>query len=315
MDRIISPEERIRRAEEIYYKRKAQGVRVSTASVNIGKANKVSLGRKMVIQILVCLVIYFCFMILNNYNNVFSENIISETKAVLSYDVNFANLYNQCKEYFNNNINNIIKKEDKNQSENNVDGENKNQEKNSGNQEGENSQNSENNDNTDNQKEENNAQNNQNAENSSENGSENGENTENTENIENNHNAENNQNQQEAENQTNNLDNQNNQENTQDGIGGGADISLNSLNDGTIKAKQDFENKTQMEQDAKYAKQNFNFIKPIEGRITSGFGRREETEIVSAFHQGIDISGKTGTPIKAAIEGTVVAASWAGDYR
>ena len=62
-------------------------------------------------------------------------------------------------------------------------------------------------------------------------------------------------------------------------------------------------------------KQNFNFIKPIEGRITSGFGRREETEIVSAFHQGIDISGKTGTPIKAAIEGTVVAASWAGDYR
>ena len=54
MDRILSPEERIRRAEEIYYKRKAQGVRVSTASVNIGKANKVSLGRKMVIQILVC---------------------------------------------------------------------------------------------------------------------------------------------------------------------------------------------------------------------------------------------------------------------
>ena len=40
---------------------------------------------------------------------------------------------------------------------------------------------------------------------------------------------------------------QNSQENTQEGIGGGADISLNSVNDGTIKAKQDFENKTQME--------------------------------------------------------------------
>ena len=265
MDRIISPEERIRRAEEIYNRRRVQGVRVSTSSVNIGKTNKVSLGRKMIIQILACLTIYFSFMILKNYNNVFSQNVINETKAVLSYDVNFANLYNQCKEYFNNNINNIIKKDNKNQSEN------ENQDENSQNQ--------------------------------------------NEENIESNPDADNFQNQQQVENQENNQDNQNNQENIQDGIGGGADISSNSLNDGTLKAKQDFENRTQMEQDAEFVKQNFNFIKPIEGKITSGFGAREETEIISGFHQGIDISGKTGTPIKSAIEGTVVAAAWAGDYR
>jgi len=42
MERVISPEERMKRAEEIYYRRKAQGVRVTTTSVNIGKENKIS---------------------------------------------------------------------------------------------------------------------------------------------------------------------------------------------------------------------------------------------------------------------------------
>lgn len=69
-----------------------------------------------------------------------------------------------------------------------------------------------------------------------------------------------------------------------------------------------------MEIDAEYIKNNYSLIKPIEGTITSGFGEREQTEIISAFHQGIDIGAATGTIIHAAMEGTVVAASYAGDY-
>ena len=90
--------------------------------------------------------------------------------------------------------------------------------------------------------------------------------------------------------------------------------STSNENDGTIKAQSDAENISQMNEDAEYIKNNFNIIKPIQGSITSGFGNREPTDIISAFHQGIDISGNQGTPINAAMDGTVVAASFAGDY-
>lgn len=69
-----------------------------------------------------------------------------------------------------------------------------------------------------------------------------------------------------------------------------------------------------MELDAEYVKQNCSLIIPVAGYITSGFGDREATEIISAFHQGIDIGAVTGTPIYASMEGTVVASSYAGDY-
>ncbi len=109
MERIMSPEERMRRAEEIYYRRQSQGIRVSTNSVNVGKTNKVSLGKKMIIQIVICVIIYSIFYFIKGYDNIFSQNVISTTKSILNYDVNFANLYNQAVEYFNSNFNNIIK--------------------------------------------------------------------------------------------------------------------------------------------------------------------------------------------------------------
>lgn len=118
MDRVISPEERMKRAEEIYYRRKTQGVRVSTASVNIGNTNKVFLGKKMAVQIIISILIYCGFWAMKNYKNVFSDNVINNTKAILNYDVNFWNLYNQGREYFNSHFNNIIKTNN-NENENN----------------------------------------------------------------------------------------------------------------------------------------------------------------------------------------------------
>lgn len=110
MERVISPEERIRRAEEIYYRRKNQdGTRVLGTSVNIENENKVSLGKKMIIQILICICIYSVFGVLKNSKNIFSDNVINHTKTVLSYDVNLPQVYNQCKEYFNGDFNKIIK--------------------------------------------------------------------------------------------------------------------------------------------------------------------------------------------------------------
>lgn len=279
MERVISPEERMRRAEEIYYRRKSQGVRVSTSSVNIGKGNKVSLGKKMCIQIILCVIIYSGFWMIKGYNNVFSENVINHTKNILNYDINFQSLYNQVVEYFNNNFNSIIKM---NNNQNSNEDSNKSENQNSG-------------DNVENgmkNGEENTNENEQDS--NAENGDVNSNNTESTVNNEN-------SSEQQNENQGANVSETENNQNL--GIGGGSDNVANTT-----------ENKTQMEIDAEYIKQNCNIIHPIEGVITSRFGDREPTEIISAFHQGIDIGAVTGTAIHAAMEGTVVAASYAGDY-
>ena len=57
------------------------------------------------------------------------------------------------------------------------------------------------------------------------------------------------------------------------------------------------------------------FIKPIEGIITSGFGVRESAhKNVSGNHTGIDIAADSGTEIKSAMSGVVTQVSSEGDY-
>jgi len=105
MERVISPEERIRRAEEIYNRRKMQtGVRVPTSRVNTSVKDKYKLYKKLILQIAICFVIYFIFYLIENSNYIFSEQFIKKTREFLSYDINFGNIYNSAIEYYNNNI-------------------------------------------------------------------------------------------------------------------------------------------------------------------------------------------------------------------
>lgn len=225
MERTLSPEERIKRAEEIYYRRRVnnRGIRVPTSTVNVGNNKpEYNLFKKMVLQILICFVIYAIFYLIQNTNYIFSENVLKKTKEFLTTDINFNNIYNSVVNYINNN------KDYWNGLWNN--NETKNNEQTSANNEA-----------------------------------------------------------------------VNNEENV--GMGGEKDNS-NS---------KDIE-KSQMEIDGEYIKSKYEPIIPVSGTVTSRYGTREPTEIISANHKGIDIGANTGTPIYASIAGTVTLVSDEGDY-
>ena len=97
MEKAISVEERIRRAEEIYEKRKQGESRpITKVSVNNNRKD-VKLLKKMIIQILVCISIYMGIYAIYNNKYVFSEDFIKKANEVLSYDTNFQELYNNAK--------------------------------------------------------------------------------------------------------------------------------------------------------------------------------------------------------------------------
>lgn len=269
MEKSISQEERIRRAEEIYSRRRYNN-RYGESLYRSGETRnryqpqetrkiKGKMINKMIIQMIVCVIIYTCIYMLQYSNYLFSKDMVDKTKEVLSYDISIENLYNKSNEFFLN----LQKKF--NWGVNNEQNDNVNEEAQDQNTEETNIENS-------------------NAE-SSENTSEaNNENVDNSEILQNGASTE----------VTNN-------DTTQLAVGG-AD-----------EAQQE-EEKSQEEQDIEYVKQNVSIIWPIKGVITSRFGNRTPTEIVTANHKGLDIAGNTGDNIVSAMDGTVVQYSEEGDY-
>ena len=236
LERSISIEDRIRRAEEIYNRKRQDSdsrVRIRTTSIDKKEKIKITLFKKMILQIAICIVIYFILYLIKNSNYIFSESVVEKTKEFLSYDINFNNLYNSVVVYYDNNIKPII---DKNEEEN-------------------------------------------------------------VENIENN-------------------------ENELNGIGGGEESSIQEENkeDETQKTsaepikKEDEVQLSQMEIDANDIKANYSLILPLIGTISSRYGPRTPTDIVSANHAGIDIAVNEGTVFVAAMEGKVITASSYGSY-
>lgn len=99
MERIMSVEDKIRRAEAIY-ERRQQGNNKQIASINVSDNNKkkdIKLLKKMIIQILVCMVLYLVVYTIQNNSYVFSEDFINKANEILSYDTNFNEIYNNIK--------------------------------------------------------------------------------------------------------------------------------------------------------------------------------------------------------------------------
>ena len=99
MERVLSTEERIRRAEEVY---KNKGNVRQESVKNIPK-NKNRLIKKMLIQIVVCLSIYSVFYFLGHTENLFSEDMMTKAKEIIAYDINFDELYKNFMNWLNSN--------------------------------------------------------------------------------------------------------------------------------------------------------------------------------------------------------------------
>jgi murein DD-endopeptidase MepM/ murein hydrolase activator NlpD len=103
MERTISVEEKIRRAEEIYERRKQGNSKpIATVSVNNESKKDIKLLKKMIIQILICVSIYLIVYTIKNNEYVFSEDFTNKANEVLSYDTNFLELYHNLKEQVQN---------------------------------------------------------------------------------------------------------------------------------------------------------------------------------------------------------------------
>ena len=122
MERIMSVEDRIRRAEEIYYRKrekdkdKIEYVRNNTINNVKSEKKEIKLFRKVISQILISLLVYsICYLIVNN-NYVFTEDFKNKTKEILSQNIDAATLYTYITTKSSQIIENILpKKEEKNE--------------------------------------------------------------------------------------------------------------------------------------------------------------------------------------------------------
>ncbi len=237
MERVMTVEERIRRAEEIYEKRKKRESLVipqdqysELKEKQKERKKDIKLLKKILIQLVICLMIYFVFYTIHNNKYIFSEEFLNKANEILSYDMNFIELFENLKNDTMTFINSI-----NNKNENNI----QNQEAIGG------------------------------AE------------IKQDEEIE----------------QANNFEETKQEEKIEE------------------NTKEPIQVISQEEQDIQNVKNTSTFIKPIEGKITSAFGRREAaTGRVPKNHTGTDIAANMGTKIRSSTDGEVVLASEEGDY-
>lgn len=117
MDKAISVEERIKRAEEIYNRR--NGGYSNTSKIKKEKKKK-STTKKLFMQIFVCLMIYLAFYVFTNSEYIFSEEFLNKIKTSFNQDSKIYGLYLNVKSFINDKISTDSKQTVENQTENEV---------------------------------------------------------------------------------------------------------------------------------------------------------------------------------------------------
>ena len=254
MERTLSDYEKIKKAEEIYIRRKMQGVggvRVASPTLESGRVQKKRLSSvtKMVLQICICVVLYFIVYLVQNSNYIFSEQFIEKTRELLNYDINFSEQIENIKNYFENNFKGFVAPAT-----------------------------------IENQTEEQNTE---------------------EQNVEQ---------QEEIPNEENDVEDEQVEtmsEAVETSAVGGSEVDVLGAVDTT--GEETHEEKSQMELDAEYIRNNYNLGLPLKlkGEVTSPYGERE---VEPKFHVGTDIGVNTGTDILAAEDGVATLVSTTGDY-
>lgn len=102
IERAISADEKLRRAEEIYYRRRENLGKQGAKTVNVPVSNRRYVLKKMIIQIIICLSLYCSYYVIKNFNFIFSKEVVDKTNEILSYDINVQELYGKATDYINN---------------------------------------------------------------------------------------------------------------------------------------------------------------------------------------------------------------------
>lgn len=126
MERILTQDERIRRAEEIYYRRQNLRNKTKRATLNVSSEPKnLKLVKRVILQSVICALIYFIFYLVNTTNYSFSASAISKTEELISKDIDFVGICNNAVSWCQNYANSLNTKEESEENiENNIQEEN-----------------------------------------------------------------------------------------------------------------------------------------------------------------------------------------------
>lgn len=98
MERVLSVDEKIKRAEEIYNRKIADKAKKTSATVNVTSYSKHGKTKKMLLQIAICFSIYLIYYLIQNGNYIFSEEVIKKTNEILNYNINIQQYYENIKQ-------------------------------------------------------------------------------------------------------------------------------------------------------------------------------------------------------------------------
>ena len=122
MEKTMSVEERIRRAEERYNQKNGYTAQIGNSRKELNIKNRVSekkkTTKKLLMQFFVCLVIYVAFYSITNRDYIFSDNFKNDVNVFLKDKTKIYAMYENSKEFVNSRI--LHQNEEENNEVNNV---------------------------------------------------------------------------------------------------------------------------------------------------------------------------------------------------